>query len=509
MNEVILNVKDVWKSFGGIQALKGVSLEVRRGEILALVGENGAGKSTLAKILSGVLKKDAGEIECFGKHVSFGSTTEARHAGVAIVLQEFNLIPHLSVAENIFLTTPEAYRGGFWLDRKAINTKTERLFQRISLDFFPDPNSKVMDLSVAEQQLVEIVKAVGVDAKLLILDEPSATLSREEVGKLFALMRVLRDSGVTLVFVSHRIEEVFEISDRIVVFRDGEKVREFVTKGTSPEELITSMVGRSIGDLYAIRKRKSPGDVILEVEDLTRLPRVRNCSFRLRRGEVVGISGLVGAGRTELLRLVFGADRPDGGSLRIKGKVGFLGSPREAIKNKSGMIPEDRKAHGILVQLPIYQNCTLASLASGGSAWISRKKEMARVEEKIRELRIKAPEIKNPAGSLSGGNQQKVVLAKWLLTEPDILLMDEPTRGIDIGAKFEIYSLIDELAAAGMAILLVSSELPEILALSDRILVMSRGSIVKELDYREATEEIILTHSAQAGTEALASARRT
>ena len=490
MDDIILQVKNVKKAFGGIQALKGVSLEVKRGEILALVGENGAGKSTLAKIVSGVLERDSGEIECFGKPVSFGSTVEARDAGVAIVLQEFNLIPHLSVAENIFLTTSEAYRGGFWLDRKAINEKTERLFQRISLDFFPDPNRRILDLSVAEQQLVEIVKAVSVDARLLILDEPSATLSKEEVKKLFSLIRALREGGVTVVFVSHRLEEIFEISDRIVVFRDGEKVREFETKTTKPEDLITSMVGRNIGDLFAIRKRRALGETMLEAKGLSSRPRVRDCSLVLRRGEVVGISGLVGAGRTELLRLLFGADRADSGELKVKGKIGFLRSPQEAIRGRCGMVPEDRKAHGILVNLPIYQNCSLAALASGGGVWISKRKEMARVADKVRELKIKAPEVKNPAGSLSGGNQQKVVLAKWLLTEPDILLLDEPTRGIDIGAKFEIYSLIDELAARGMAILLVSSELPEILALSDRILVMSRGSIVKELDYREASEEI-------------------
>jgi ABC-type sugar transport system ATPase subunit len=496
MKEPLLQVRNVKKSFGGVHALKGVSLEVYPQEILALVGENGAGKSTLAKILSGVLQLDEGTIEFGGKPVSFHGTLDAQKAGIAIVLQEFNLIPHLSIAENIFLTHREMYKKGIWLDSKLIREKSELLFERLQLDFHLDPSTKILNLSIAEQQIVEILKALAVNAKLLILDEPTATLSRQEVNKLFGLMQTLRNQGMTLIFVSHRLEEIFEISDRIVVFRDGEKVRESPSREITEKDLISSMVGRDIGDLYTIRNRQKPGEVVLEVKNLCRGNRVVDCSFIVRRGEVVGISGLVGAGRTELLRTIFGADKPDRGEIVLRRRVGLLQSPLDSVRQKIGMIPEDRKTQGVLLNLPIYQNITLSYLAREKSFWIRRKQEEQMVASAIQDLSIRTPSMKTPVGSLSGGNQQKVVVAKWLLTAPDIILMDEPSRGIDIGAKFELYQLIDRLAAQGIAVVLVSSELPEILALSDRILVMHHGRIVKELDPSEASEEIILSYSA-------------
>ena len=504
MSESLISAREITKSYHGIKALKGVSLDIFPGEILALVGENGAGKSTLAKAISGVVAPDSGVIEFQGKRVSFRGTAEAQSAGIAIVLQEFNLIPHLSIAENIFLTRRDAYKSGIWVDKEFLRERTMGLFDRLDLDLHLDPFAKIMDLSIAEQQLVEIVKAIAVDAKLLILDEPSATLSRQEVCKLFHLMRKLQAQGVTLAFVSHRLEEIFEISSRIVVLRDGNKVREAITAGITEKELVSAMVGRDMGDFYSIRNRHELGEPILEVRNLSRGKRVIDCSFTAREGEVVGISGLVGAGRTELIRAIFGADRPDEGKVIIKGKAGWLSSPLDAIRNRVGMVPEDRKRHGLLVNLPVYQNISLALLASKGSFWIGKRKEEERIKEKIDELQIKVPGIRYSAGSLSGGNQQKVVLAKWLLTNPDIIFMDEPTRGIDIGAKFELYHLIDKLSASGKTIILVSSELPEILALSDRILVMNQGRIVKELSHAEATEEIIMSYSAHVNAEASA-----
>jgi ABC-type sugar transport system ATPase subunit len=495
MTEPLLRVRNLTKSYDGIAALKDVSLDVYPGEILALVGENGAGKSTLAKIVSGVTTADSGTVELAGAKVDFHSTGEAQRAGVAIVLQEFNLIPHLTIAENIFLTHRKAYKGGFWVDYGAMWARTEELLARLQLDVHLDPRTKVMDLSVAEQQIVEIVKAVAVDARLLILDEPTATLSRQEVAKLFDLVRRLQSQGVTLMFVSHKLEEIFQLATRVVVLRDGSKVRETPTAQLTEKGLIASMVGRDMGDLYTVRHRREPGEPVLEVRHLGRGDRVRDCSLVLRQGEVVGISGLVGAGRTELVRAIFGADKPDRGQVVVHGRTGWMRSPLAAIRHGIGMIPEDRKAHGLLVNLPVYQNVTLAYLTVKNGFWIHRGREEALVAAKVRELDIKVPGLRNPVGSLSGGNQQKAVIAKWLLTEPDIIVMDEPTRGIDIGAKFELYHLIDRLASEGRAILLVSSELPEILALSDRILVMNQGGIVKELGHAEATEEIIMSCS--------------
>lgn len=496
MGAKLLSVTNIRKAFGGIHALKGVSVDIEEGEIIALVGENGAGKSTLAKIISGVYSADSGAVEFAGKEVAFKTASAARAAGISIVLQEFNLIPHLSVAENVFLTDREAYRGGVWLDRKKINEKTVALLKDIDIDLDIEPDRIVGTLSVAEQQLVEIVKAVSVRSRLLILDEPTATLTQQETAKLFTLVRRLRKDGLSIVFVSHRIEEILEISDRIVVFRDGEKVREFTTKGTLADELITAMVGRDIGDLYSVRRRKEPGEVLLEVSNVTRGKRVVDCSLTIRRGEVVGLSGLVGAGRTELSRIIFGADRPDSGRLSLRGATVAIGSPSQAIKRGLGMVPEDRKSHGLFINLPIYQNVMLSYYVKNRGFWISANRERGLVDKKVEELRIKVSRTALAASSLSGGNQQKVVLAKWLLSKPDLLILDEPTRGIDIGAKFEIYHLIDELAASGVAILLVSSELPEIIALSDRILVMKQGRIVKTLSHAEATEELILSHCA-------------
>lgn len=496
----LLRAAGVTKRYGGITALRGVDLEIRAGEVHALMGENGAGKSTMAKIIAGVQVADEGVVEWEGRPVVFRSTPEARAAGIAIVLQELNLAPDLSIAENIFLTHGTAYKGGWWLNRASIQRRTEELLDRLGWDVPIDPARRVADLSIAEQQMVEILRALSWDARLFVLDEPTAALSRHEIDVLFRLVRRLQAQGVSFLLVTHRLDEVFALADRITVYRDGANTGTFVTAQTGEAQLIRAMVGRDLGDFFGMRNRRPPGGTVLEVKRLSRGRRVRECSLTVRRGEVVGVAGLVGAGRTELIRAIFGADRADRGEVTLRGKAGLLRSPGHAIDERTAMVPEDRKAHGLLVDLPIDQNITLAGLTSRRGFWLRPKAERAVIEEMTRRLRIKAADPGRPAGSLSGGNQQKVVLAKWLSIDPDLLILDEPTRGIDIGTKYEIYKLIDELAAQGKAILLVSSELPEILALADRILVMKDGALVAEMDHAEATEERILAHAAQDAT---------
>ena len=497
MRDTLLRITNITKHFGGIQALKGIDLDIFGGEICALVGENGAGKSTLAKILAGVQTYDSGSLELHGEPVIFHSTSDAVQAGIAIVLQEFNLIPHLSIAENIFLTHRETYRGGFWLNRQAIRKSTRELFHQIGWELEVDPDRKVSELTVAEQQIVEIIKALSLNARLLILDEPTAALSQQEVDKLFHLVRHLHAQGTAIIFVTHKLDEIFALSERIIVLRDGIKTQDFVTSAITPDQLIRSMVGRDIGDLYQVRHRNPIGETVLDVKHLSRMGSFHDCSLDVKKGEIVGISGLVGAGRTELVRAIFGADRLEQGAITLKGEVGLMRSPVKAIQANMAMVPEDRKSHGLLVNLPIFQNMLLAYYALKKGIWLNAWVEQELAIQQVENLQIKTSQLRNRANSLSGGNQQKVVLAKWLLTKPDLLILDEPTRGIDIGAKFELYRLIDELAAGGTAILLVSSELPEILALSDRILVMNSGRIVSELSHAEASEEIILSHAAR------------
>ncbi len=490
-----MRVAGVAKHFGGIQALRGVDLEIRSGEIHALMGENGAGKSTLAKIISGVEQADRGEIRWNEERIAFHTTGEAAAAGIVIVLQELSLVPHLSAAENIHLTSRDAYRGGWWLDRSRIRRQTVELFARLGLHAI-DPDRKVADLSIAEQQMVEIVRALSQQAVLFVLDEPTAALGQQDVDMLFSIMRRLAAEGVSFLLVTHRLDEVFAISDRITVFRDGANSGNFVTSETSPDELIRAMVGRDLGDFFGVRNRKPPGETVLRTRRLSRGDRVRNCSFEVRRGEIVGIAGLIGAGRTELVRAVFGADRADHGDVELLGRIGLLPSPQAATHHGAAMVPEDRKRHGLLIDLPIAHNISIADLAARGSFWLRSAQENERVESMTERLQIRISDPARAAGSLSGGNQQKVVLAKWLAIEPDLLILDEPTRGIDVGTKYEIYKLIDSLAAQGTAVLLVSSELPEVLALADRILVMADGEIVAELDHGSATEELIMEHAA-------------
>ena len=391
----------------------------------------------------------------------------------------------------------DAYRGGWWLDRRTINRATHDLARRLGWDLPIDPERKVSDLTVAEQQMVEILRALSLDARLVILDEPTATLSAHEVDVLFNLVRRLRAQGTSFLIVTHRLEEVFALSDRITVYRDGRLSGVFETAKTNQAELIRAMVGRDLGDLFQIRQRREPGEPVLSVRRLVLANRRTGpeTSFTVRRGEIVGIAGLVGAGRTELVRTIFGADRAARGDVELNGKAGLVRSPEQAVDQGSAMVPEDRKAQGLLIDLPIADNVALADLAANGGFWL-RPRQMQRSVRRLQdELRIKAPRLWQSASSLSGGNQQKVVIAKWLAIDPDLLILDEPTRGIDIGTKFELYKLIDGFAERGKGVLLVSSDLLELLALADRILVMRNGAIVAELSHEEATEEAILAYA--------------
>lgn len=495
--DVMLTATNIRKDFGGIRALRDATLEVRRGEVHALMGENGAGKSTLAKIIAGVQQADHGVINWKGQQVAFQNTSEASRAGITIVLQELGLVPDLSVAENIFLTNPSVYRGGIWLDRNAIRQKTRALFDRFDLQLDIDPDTKISDLSIAQQQLIEIIRAFSQDSELYLMDEPTAALGEREVEMLFGIMRSMQQQGVSFVLVTHRLNEVFALSDRITVLRDGANSGNFVTREATPEQLIRAMVGRDLGDFYAVRTRNEPGKPVLEVSGLNRAHALRNCSFAVRQGEVVGIAGLIGSGRTELVRAIFGADRANSGEVMLNGRAGLLKSPGQGVQRGAAMVPEDRKQHGLHIDLPISQNIALAELNQRGGFWLRSGREQEKVESMIEWLQIKVADAQKSSGSLSGGNQQKVVLAKWLATEPELLILDEPTRGIDVGTKYEIYKIVDQLAAAGRAVLVVSSELPEILALSDRVLVMSEGEIVTELDRADATEELIMTYAAR------------
>lgn len=499
----ILTATGVRKRFGGIHALQDANLSVARGEVHALMGENGAGKSTLAKIIAGVERADAGDIRWQGAPVAFQSTAEASRAGVTIVLQELSLVPDLSVAENIFMTNRSVYRGGFWLDRGEIRRRTLELFDRFDLQLAIDPDARVGELSIAQQQLIEIVRALSQDSQLYLMDEPTAALGDQEVEVLFGIIRRMRAQGVSFVLVTHRLNEVFAISDRITVLRDGSNSGEFVTAEATPDRLIRSMVGRDLGDFYSVRNRQEPGEMVLSVQNLQRGNVLRNCSFDVRRGEIVGIAGLIGSGRTELVRAVFGADRATGGNVVLNGRVGLVRSPGQGVDEGAAMVPEDRKQHGLHLDLPISQNIALAELNQKGPFWLRMGSERRLVSEMIERLQIKVGDPQKPASSLSGGNQQKIVLAKWLATQPDLLILDEPTRGIDVGTKYEIYRIVDQLVSDGCAVLMVSSELPEILALSDRVLVMSEGEIVTELERADATEETIMSFAAMRHQDAL------
>jgi ribose transport system ATP-binding protein len=485
----LLSMRGIVKSFPGVRALRDVDLELHRGEVLALLGENGAGKSTLIKVLAGAHAPDAGSIYLNGQAMHFTRPLEARQAGIAVIYQEFNLVPSLTAIENIFLGQEPA-RAGF-VRRGEERRRAAEVFARVGVAVEADAPCR--ELSVAQQQVVEIARALAFDARIVVMDEPSATLTPQEVERLFVIIRDLRSKGIGIIYISHRLEEVFAIADRVLVLRDGEAIDCRAVGDVTRDELIRLMVGRRLEEEFP-RRQVAIGPPRLVVRGLTRGNKVRAVSFEVRRGEVVGLTGLVGAGRTETARLIFGADRKESGTVELDGRLLDIRSPRDAIRAGIALLTEDRKGQGLVLAQSVRENFALPNLERFSSlGFIRRRAERQALARHIETLRIRLASPEQPARNLSGGNQQKVVLAKWLERNCEVLLFDEPTRGIDVGAKVEIYRLINDLAAAGKAILLISSELPEVLGMSDRILVMHEGRLTGEItEVGRATQEDIL-----------------
>ena len=492
----LLEMTGISKFYPGVVALNDVHFEVLPGEVHALCGENGAGKSTLMKILAGAESKDRGEIKINGNPAHIHTPQDAMALGVNIIYQEFNLVPHLSAAENIYLgREPAAAIPGFINFRKLYGDAQSVMD---SLGVAVDVRAEVSRLSVAQQQMVEIAKATSRNSIIIAMDEPSATLTDHELKNLFVLIRELKTRGVGIVYISHRMEEIFDICDRVTVFRDGQYVGTKRIEDTNRDEVIRMMVGRELKESIPKRPAKV-GEPILEVRGLTRKGVFEDISFTVHRGEIVGIGGLVGAGRTEVARAIFGADPIDAGEIRVNGKVVKPRSPREAIELGIGLVPEDRKSLGLILNMVVRENTTLANLdLLAMMGFVNRKKEREVSEKYVKDLRVRTPSIEQEVKNLSGGNQQKVVLAKWLFTDSQLLIFDEPTRGIDVGAKIEIYELMNDLVAKGAGMIMISSELPELLGMSDRIYVMHEGHIAGELSRAEATQEKVM-HLATGG----------
>jgi ribose transport system ATP-binding protein len=486
----LLEVCEVSKSFPGVKALRSVSLQLGRGEVLAVIGENGAGKSTLMKILAGIQSPDSGELRVEGRRVALDSVTAATQAGIALIHQELNLADNLTVGDNIFLGR-EPRRWG-WIDQSSLDRRASQALQRVGLS--ESPHQPLKKLTIGKQQLVEIAKALSIDARILIMDEPTSSLSGREAEQLFRLVKELRSQGMSVIYISHRLGEVKELADRVVVLRDGANAGHLDRDEINHEAMVRLMVGRDISQFYQ-RQPHQPGEELLQVRDVRTSAYPRQAvSFSIRRGEVVGMAGLVGSGRSELLRSIFGIDQRLAGSVAVNGKTLPAESPRAAMEAGLALVPEDRKQQGLVVGMPVRENISLASLDRhrwwGGLVDASLERSACRLM--ISKLLIKTPHDRQLAKFLSGGNQQKIVIGKWLLREPKLLLLDEPTRGIDIGAKQEIYRLMEDFARQGMGILFVSSEMEEILGMSDRVLVMHEGQIRGELDKTQLSEEAIM-----------------
>lgn len=488
-----LKMVDISKSFPGVKALSKVNLEVKKGEIHALLGENGAGKSTLLKILAGAYTKDEGEIYIGGKKVESMSPKLAEQLGISIIYQEFSSLPHLSVAENIFLGRQPRKRNGM-IDWKKCYEDSSALLKRVGLEI--DPRIPVSRLKVAQQQMVEIAKALSKEAQIIVMDEPTAPLTKKEIDNLFAVIRELKRQQVSVIYVSHRLAEIREICDCITVLRDGCHVGNAVVKDVEIKDMIRMMVGRELKDMYP-KSQAQMGRPVLEISHLSTEDKLYDISLTVHRGEILGIAGLVGAGRTELVRAVFGADQRIAGTIVIDGVQADIRCPGDAISKKISLVPEDRKKQGLVLMMSVKENTTLASLKKlirWGKMNLKREEEVA---ETYREkLRIATPGIYETVANLSGGNQQKVVLGKWLCADCNLLMIDEPTRGIDVGAKVEIYELMKELVEKGLGILMISSEMPELIGVCDRILVMHEGRISGELKRGEFSEEAIMAYAA-------------
>jgi len=489
MQNNILELSSITKKFPGVLALDKVNFKLREGEVHALVGENGAGKSTLIKVISGVHKRDGGDIKYKGQNINIKGPKHSRNLGISVIYQEFNLVPYLSIAENIFLGR-ENMKGKAVIDKKDMYQKSKKILEDLGIHI--DPKTNIADLGVAMQQMVEIAKAISMDSDIIIMDEPTAALGDNEIEELFKTIENLKEKGISIIYISHRLKELWEVADRVTVFRDGRYIATHPISTTDKDMLIKEMVGRELKEQFPPRNVEI-GEEILKVENLNSNDFLKDISFSLRKGEILGFAGLVGSGRTEIMRCIFGADKRDTGEIKINNKKKNIQNPQDAIEAGIGFITEDRKKQGLVLVRSVKENISLTDLSQVMDGIIlkdNKDKKLAR--EYIDKLNIKTPGEEQEVRYLSGGNQQKVVLAKWLIKNAKILIFDEPTRGIDVGAKKEVYSLMNELAGQGVGIIMISSELPEILGMSDRVLVMNHGEIAGKLDIEEANQENIL-----------------
>ncbi|EKL5703890.1 sugar ABC transporter ATP-binding protein [Escherichia coli] len=495
MSETFLQMKHITKRFPGVLALNDVQFTLRRGEVHALLGENGAGKSTLMKILSGVYQPDEGEIIFEDKPVSFSDPLSAQNVGITIIHQEFNLFPELTVEENIFIGREFCKKNRWRLDEKQQRQATIEILQKLNLAIKPD--TLVADLTVAQQQMVEIAKAISVNARILIMDEPTAALTETEIESLFRVTRLLKEQGTGIVYISHRLEELAIIADRATVMRDGQYISTVDYECVKISDLIAMMVGRDLGNIYPRREALQQRIPVLEVNGLTRKGVLNDINFTLYRGEILGFAGLMGAGRTELARAIFGADSIDSGTLKLNGKETVIKDISDAIQQGISYLTEDRKKEGLALNLSVERNIMLGNYPEYSDRFgnIDSRRCQQTSEEQVKALRIKTPNLEQAALNLSGGNQQKIIIARWVCKDTDILIFDEPTRGIDVGAKLEIYELMNRLVAKGKSIIMISSELPEVLGMCDRILVMRSGRITGELSAKEATQEKIMQYA--------------
>ncbi|HGI8193248.1 TPA: sugar ABC transporter ATP-binding protein [Citrobacter freundii] len=495
MSETFLQMSHITKRFPGVLALSNVDFALRKGEVHALLGENGAGKSTLMKILSGVYQPDEGDIIFEGQSVSFANPLSAQSAGITIIHQEFNLFPELTVEENIFIGREFCKNNRWRLDEKQQRQAAIDILQKLNLNISPE--TLVADLTVAQQQMVEIAKAITVNAKILIMDEPTAALTETEIDSLFQVTRLLKEQGTGIVYISHRLEELALIADRATVMRDGQFIATVDYDAVKISDLIAMMVGRDLGNIYPRRGPLAQRKPVLEVSGLTRNGVLNNIDFTLYQGEILGFAGLMGAGRTELARAIFGADPIDGGTLKLNGKVTVIKDIPDAIQQGISYLTEDRKKEGLALGLSVERNIMLGNYPEYSDRYgnVDSKRCQKTSEEQVKALRIKTPHLEQAALNLSGGNQQKIIIARWVCKDTDILIFDEPTRGIDVGAKLEIYELMNRLVAKGKSIIMISSELPEVLGMCDRILVMRNGRITGELASDDATQEKIMQYA--------------
>lgn len=492
MNE-ILSMKNITKLYPGVKALDNVSIDIQAGEVHAIMGENGAGKSTLMKVLNGIISANSGEIWFEGKKVTIRNPRDARELGISMIMQELNPIKDLTVAENMFVGRYPTKHG--LVDWKATYEQCSLLFEHWKVDY--DPHQKVRTMSTAEIQMLEILKAISYDAKLIIMDEPTSAITEKEVQKLFSFITELKSRGITIIIITHKIDEVFVIADRVSVLRDGQYIGTSDIRSLDRNHLISMMVGREITNVYP-RREKVSTEPVLSVKNLSRGRKVNNISFDLKKGEILGFAGIVGAGRTETLRCIFGLDRKQSGTISMENKELEITSPRDAIKNGIVMVTESRKEDGLVLCRSILENTILPStFINSNHGFLDKKKEYALASEMCKRLRVKTPSYNKIVNQLSGGNQQKVIIAKWLLMDPKVLILDEPTRGIDVGSKSEIYQIMNELTEQGVSIIMISSDMEELIGMSDRIIVMCEGRISGELQKEEVTQEKILEYAAE------------